>query len=773
MRVRCVNWARLGTLVAFVAIAALLGCSHDTQTSARPNDGVASVAGSSSASGGGPGDSLDLDVGEGGAVSAAGELVIVPADPVLTATLDSPHPSVTFQATLRGSAIAARWSFDRAELGSVDETGRFSASGEVGGVGRVSASFGGVTATTSVSVNLELTEQGDPNWKPQSEQVGPGGFRGVGGDGAAAAPSPEQRLVLDGPVNNDQSVVLLYPYAHTVFPQGLLAPLLQWDAGGHAFDAAKLTVEAPHFRYQGYFAANHQPFRNLIIPQAAWEQMTHSAAGQELAVSLVLSEGTKAYGPYTSSWVVAPAVLHGTIYYNSYGTSYVTNSPYLDAYGEQFGAGTLGIAPGATAPRLVAGVNSDMQGNGCRVCHTVSGDGGWLVTQANQSLGPDYSDTVALNLTADATQGVGLGLRGVPSLTFPALSRDGKLLLSSAGGIGGGDSSTRLYAMPEAKLVPNVSGLPGDFKAALPAFSPDGRHVSFNFWGGTLASAGGLLSADKASLAVLDFDGASVFSEPRVVFSPPSGASTDVAATFSAFLPDSAAVVFALQLVNKSQFWGYTWGENESELWWVDLATKQAHRLDALNGTTPGGASYLPDNAHGAATHRAAQEPRLNYEPSVSPIAAGGYAWVVFTSRRMYGNVAALAPWKSDPRNYKWREEVTDKKLWVAAIDLNAPAGTDPSHPAFYLPAQELFAGNSRGFWSFDPCRQDGQSCDGGDQCCGGYCQQAADGTKTCGSSTDRCSLLYDKCVTTADCCDAAALVACVNGVCTANKPPR
>ncbi len=28
----------------------------------------------------------------------------------------------------------------------------------------------------------------------------------------------------------------------------------------------------------------------------------------------------------------------------------------------------------------------------------------------------------------------------------------------------------------------------------------------------------------------------------------------------------------------------------------------------------------------------------LNYEPTVLPVVSGGYAWVVFTSRRLYGN---------------------------------------------------------------------------------------------------------------------------------------
>jgi hypothetical protein len=35
------------------------------------------------------------------------------------------------------------------------------------------------------------------------------------------------------------------------------------------------------------------------------------------------------------------------------------------------------------------------------------------------------------------------------------------------------------------------------------------------------------------------------------------------------------------------------------------------------------------------------------------------------------------------------------KNIWVAAIDPNAPAGSDPSHPAFYLPGQEE-SGNYR-----------------------------------------------------------------------------
>jgi hypothetical protein len=106
--------------------------------------------------------------------------------------------------------------------------------------------------------------------------------------------------------------------------------------------------------------------------------------------------------------------------------------------------------------------------------------------------------------------------------------------------------------------------------------------------------------------------------------------------------------------------------------------------------------------------------------------------------------------------------------LWVAAIDLDAAPGTDPSHPAFYLPAQELYAGNSRGYWSFDPCRADGSDCDTGDQCCGGFCRRADSGALTCGSDGPSCAGVYERCRDTAACCDVGNGVRCINSVCTA-----
>jgi hypothetical protein len=207
-------------------------------------------------------------------------------------------------------------------------------------------------------------------------------------------------------------------------------------------------------------------------------------------------------------------------------------------------------------------------------------------------------------------------------------------------------------------------------------------------------------------------------------------------------------------------------------------------RLDALNGKA-GAASYLPTgpNNHGIA---GAHDPRssydetglddttLSYEPTVLPIVAGGYAWVVFTSRRLYGNQLTAVPWQSWPQDYDTTNlgQATVKKLWVAAIDLGGNATADVSHPAFYLPAQEILAGNSRGFWVLDPCKGNGSSCQTGDQCCNGFCESGGDagaeaGSLVCTSGTaTACSAVQEKCTKASDCCDTSNT--CTNGFCAA-----
>ena len=133
-----------------------------------------------------------------------------------------------------------------------------------------------------------------------------------------------------------------------------------------------------------------------------------------------------------------------------------------------------------------------------------------------------------------------------------------------------------------------------------------------------------------------------------------------------------------------------------SNLWWLSpgAASPMPTALATLNGT-----GYLPigPNNHGIAGATNPQssynetgfdDTTLNYEPTVLPIAEGGYAWVVFTSRRMYGNELTSVPWQSWPPSYNTTKlsEATVKKLWVAAIDLNAPPAATRATPRSTCP---------------------------------------------------------------------------------------
>ena len=149
----------------------------------------------------------------------------------------------------------------------------------------------------------------------------------------------------------------------------------------------------------------------------------------------------------------------------------------------------------------------------------------------------------------------------------------------------------------------------------------------------------------------------------------------------------------------------------------------------------------------------------LNFEPTILPEAVGGYFWVVFTSRRNYGNLV-----NGDPFVGTGGAPSPRKKLWVAAIDIQNPEhpytqAQDLTHPAFYLEGQELASGNMRGFWALDPCESTGQSCQTGDECCTGFCRQTNGpdgGIIFACVPPSGCAQEGEKCATVSDCCGSS-----------------
>jgi len=302
--------------------------------------------------------------------------------------------------------------------------------------------------------------------------------------------------------------------------------------------------------------------------------------------------------------------------------------------------------------------------------------------------------------------------------------------------------------------------------AMTPVFSPDGKRFAFSSFD----------NDDKAQkLKVMDVD----LTQQPPVFGAPTTAAEFIGPTLSedaqgivgwpSFLPDAKGLIFH----EGDRFDTVRYGALESyaELHLADLTTHSVNKLAALNGWVNDTNTYFPYGAD--------EECHRNYEPSVLPVPVGGYYWVIFTSRRAYGHT--LAPDGTVPgTDNEWgiydngaEYPSLRKKLWVAAIDLDYSGKADPSHPAFYLPGQELMAGNMRAFTALEPCKQEGDSCSSGAECCEGFCRQIdASGEfgevqYTCVPPVTGCSYVDETCVSDADCCGYEDnSITCINNHC-------
>ena len=734
----------------------------------------------------------DLIVGSAGTDDGVSDTLTVKAETTtVTVNLGEDLPKVAVTAFLGDVPVKVAWSIDRGDLASVTPGAGSKTSlvptGSAGGEVTVTAVVGNQQAHVTITIEIRGAQNGaDPSVPGQASQIpgsvgklteggGPGG---VGGQGLGVAVEDKDILkALDEPSSDGSSsnLKLVYPYDGTVFPRGVLAPLIAWDWTKADADAIKIELSTKNgsFSWSGTFgrpailAETSGPFVQHPIPQDVWERASNSASGKTnpLTVSVTVASGGEGYGPVEQHWVIADARLSGIIYYNSYGTQLAKNYTGAVAGDGKFGGATLGIRVGDTDPKLVAG--SDGGSGNCRVCHSVSADGSRLISP-NQDSGT-WSYALNANGNADETK---MGIYA----EFPGMYPDGSLALTGQG---------QVLQLPEAAASLASTGL-SDIASNIgtPVFSPDGKRVVFN------PVSGGSLTNPKQKLVVVDFDRQSLaFSNPLTAVDY-TGSPDETRPGWPAFFPDGKSIVYHHQI--KAGFDGNDLGDLRTrkgalaQIYWNGLSGDETSTaLNRLNGLDAQGNSYLAalsapvtlgctgdGSAVGGIQASHESDVDLNYEPTVNPIAGGGYAWVVFTSRRRYANVATIPPFCSDPRGVDLLKNITPKKLWVAAIDLDAKPGTDASHPAFYLPGQELLAGNSRGFWVLDPCRADGDSCATGDQCCGGFCQPDADsGALVCGAKPPEysCSGLQEKCSTSADCCDKNH--SCIGGFCGLEIP--
>jgi hypothetical protein len=495
-----------------------------------------------------------------------------------------------------------------------------------------------------------------------------------------------------------------YPYDTTVFPRGLIPPTLQFS--GAAPEAFLVHITYSSFDYTGYYGGGAS---QLKLSGPVWSALTEGAwATDAVHVAVTKLSGGQVSGPIAEDWSIAQGNMRGQIYYETYGSQIIGGA----------GIGIMSIAPGASAPTPIK--------KGCgNVCHTASADGSTLV--ANVTL--DFA-SASYDLKNNAST-----IKSTPNLhfTYGGLYPDGSFLMSATNYRTWIASPSKLYDTTTGDNIP-APGWDGVIKnGGTTAFAPDGSHIAFIHED--------LDDGMGSTLSIMDFSvGSHSFSNLRDL-------TVDSGQTIGwpAFTPDIRTIVYHAGSNQNFE----TDGGSTGNVLQVDIASGAAARLDALDGYTTSGSTYLP-----------AMDPDLNFAPTVLPEAVGGYFWVVFTSHRSYGNI--LPTQANGDQN---------GQLWVAALDLVATPGKDSSHPAFYLDGQESSADNLRGFWVLPPCVQNGTTCETGDQCCSGYC--GTTGAAQCtGEPAGACSSEYDRCTTSADCCEANAGYQCIGGYCAAPAAP-
>jgi Bacterial Ig-like domain (group 4)/WD40-like Beta Propeller Repeat len=622
------------------------------------------------------------------------------------------------------SSASVTWIANQPQLGSIDGSGTFTANGTLGGTVNVQASIGGHVASAVLTVVLDLTVN-------------------------LAGLSASAQAALTGATTPDPTVVWAYPYDGTVWPRGLLPPILQWN-GGAATDDYSVHLESTTFDLTLFAVSTGAPSSQLALDATLWEKFTDSTDGIA-NLTVARWDGTTATQITHQTWTIASGSMRGTIYYWSNDLGRV-----------------LRIQPGASTADDFANqpplndATMYQQDSCLMTCHTVSADGSTLLSGGGTFGGTYDLKTDQPIYSLGGTWGFDPNAFGQPQWENiawyqSALSPTGKYVLVNSmgqGGVsasGGPNADMGLFTSADGKIV-STSGVTGT-PFAEPAWSPEGSRVAFVDSGDPSTWGGNWQSPPAGDLKVIQFDETKspMFSGEETLV--PVGTANVI--TWPTISPDGQWVIYSRGASADTR-------QGPGDLYLASTTTPGTEvRLHALDG----------DGYPFAAGSR---DLSLNYEPSFAPVAAGGYFWVVFTSRRTYGNTLTgqAFPCTTTPCS-----EV--KQLWVAAIDQNPKLGVDPSHPPFHLTGQNESNLAMRGFWSLPPCKGDGQSCGTGTDCCGGYCSSGsgdggaeAGSGQTCQSMSMGCANNGDRCNASTDCCNASSGTTCINHVCS-EAPPK
>jgi hypothetical protein len=602
------------------------------------------------------------------------------------------------------------WSADSDRFGTVSPDGVFTANGRAGGVAnlRVEASVQGgppLSARATVTVMIERT---------------------VTSEGAIAAHAAR---FADAPVMDPaRAANVLYPLDGAVMPGNVAPPDVQWERGAMG-DVFRVQIRKARATVTAYVPFASAGFRyDWVIPAALWRTVAESDPGEPctLTVDRALAGTSTVISGAPVRFTLTRGGIYGNVYY-----WYWTGST----------SGFVMRVADGTAERTRAIPNpppDPSRGNRCPGCHTASRDGRFLATP----LGGGVEGAAVFDFTSD--------LSGNPSASVFPVNRVGGMYFFAFDptatrllGVNFSGAMSAFDARTGARVM--ATGLP-TANAIHPEWSPDGTTVAFI----QRADGGGDVYT-RGDLALMPAADSETFLPPRVLhrgtdaMGAPEGGAADAHPTWS---PDSRWIAFAH---GEHSYSGDSFANlNDPRpyggaLYLIARAGMAPVRLDEANGGASGRDSYWP-----------------TFSPFVTREGEDrGYYWLAFMSRREYGNAQA------GTRGARSRGRGGGRlQLWVTAVDTDPVPGRDPSHPAYWLPGQDLETGNFGAYWAPVACRPNGAECASDGACCSGRCRPdpAMPGRSICQPPPpSECRREGQTCGASGDCC---AGLSCFANVC-------
>lgn len=349
--------------------------------------------------------------------------------------------SIQFEAELQppdcfNGVSQAAWTLSRFDTAAIDETGLLRVFAGVSSEMLVSAYLGEFSNTAKVEVVVDVLE----------DDTAPAG--------SVAA--------LEGASAGADTASFLYPYANTILPLGLAPLLVQYDDGGTAADAVKLSLRypatgTPSFQWSTVVEESTPP--QIAIPVHAWKAFEQTAKGDTAALVIQRLVSGSPRDEIVRSIQFADAPVRGRIYYTQYGRKGGTKLMVAD--------------PGSAEPAADAFGSSD----GCPVCHSVSAQGNVVATSnmkwSDQGGISEILSDGTLNPLADISTDAQYraGAQDWRGFAWAPLSPDGSLALTgnnmwgnAKGGIVGIDKTTDTVDVPDELLSgANGTGLLAEY----------------------------------------------------------------------------------------------------------------------------------------------------------------------------------------------------------------------------------------------------------------------------------------------------------------------